>query len=143
MEVKPLSLSGIAQASAAWATYSAVFAPLGITPDVMWLAGGRTFPSSQGQVLVFNRVGILFYTTNQQDYTNFQDVLDVTFGFASAAAGGALAGQLVNALVKTLPQVPVSPAAGSEIIDITSKARIAVEGTSAETENDAALDLVA
>jgi hypothetical protein len=143
MEVKPLSLGGVARASAAWGIYNAVFAPLGISPDFEWLAGGRIFPSSQGQVLVFNTAGILFYTTSQQDYRNFEEILQVTFGLGAAAAGGALAGQLVNTLVGNLPVVPASPAAGSEIIDIGNKARIAIQGTEAGTETEIGLDLVA
>ncbi len=143
MEVKPLSLGGVARASAAWGIYTAAFAPLGISPDVGWLAGGRIFPSSQGQVLVFNTAGILFYTTSQQDYRNFEEIIQVTFGLGAAAAGGALAGQLVNTLVGNLPVVPVSPAAGSEIIDIGNKARIAIQGTEAGTETEVGLDLAA
>jgi hypothetical protein len=143
MEIKPLTLSGTGRALSAWGLYEATFGQVGVNPDANWLAGGKIFPSSQGPVLVFNTAGIIFYTTSQQDYKNFQEVLQAAFGLGSAAALGGLAGQLVNTLVRALPQVPASAAAGSEIIDIGSKARIAIQGSTAATETDEALDLVA
>jgi len=136
MEIKPLSLTGIGRALAAWGLYEEAFGLVGISPDIKWLAGGRVFPSSQGPVLVFNAVGILFYTTSQEDYENFKEVVEAGFGLSLSAG----AGQLVNALVKSLPQVPASPSAGSEVIDIGIKARQAIQGAEAGRETEEAAD---
>lgn len=140
MDVKPLSHRGIGNALASWGLYTAGLGPFGYDPDTQWLQSGKIFPSSQGPVLVFNAVGILFYTTSQRDYEYFEEVLTAAFGFSSAAAGGAVAGQLVNSLVRSLPQVPISPAAGSEVIDIGVKTRTAIQGTEAGTEGEEVLD---
>lgn len=63
MEIKPVSLSGIARAGAAWGTYSSMLT--GFSADTTWLRGGRMFQVSDGSnmvpTLVFNAGGIVLY----------------------------------------------------------------------------------
>src|SRR6185437_2170151 len=135
MEVKPLTISGIGRAAASWGLYSAAFSPFGISPDSQWLRHGRMFFVKSGNAtystLVFNCGGILFYTTNKQDYDLFKEIAQGALGFGIAVGVGTLAGTLVNALTTN---------AGSEVQTINNLVRISIraEGAAeAEIELDA------
>jgi RHS repeat-associated protein len=134
-EVKPLSLSGIAKAGAAWGTYFIALSPFGYLPEVKWVADGRIVTVDAQSVLIFNTGGIVFYTTNQGDYELFRNSI------LGMGAGVAIS-YIVNTLADSLPRYPSSPSGGSEIVQIERDAQIAVEGTEAETQLDEDLELV-
>jgi RHS repeat-associated protein len=136
MEIKPLSISGITRAAASGGLYSAAFAPSGIYPDITWLQHGRIFTVVSGgtsyATLVFNCGGILFYTTNQDDYNLFNEIAQSALGFGIAGGVGALAGSLVNAVAGQ----------GSEVQTINNLVQIGIKGGEAEVEIDTAVDIV-
>jgi|GEM_PF-384136 len=136
MEIKPLTVSGIARASYTWGLYGLSLGFSGITPDTKWLRDGRVIPVASGgttySTLVFNVEGILFYTTNKSDLETFHDILEETFGFTLSVAVGTAAGKLVNFLTLFGKQA-------SEIETIKDAIPIAIKGTEAENS----LDLVA
>jgi len=90
--------------------------------------------SSSYSTVVFNVGGILFYTTNAQDKDRFEEAVEGLRNMTGAAALGAAGALLANAIAK-LPKAP-PPGAASEVIDISTKARIAVAGSEAEAETD-------
>jgi hypothetical protein len=134
MEIKPLSLSGIAAAGFAWGIYSSALSPT-FLPDMNWLRGGDILQVDGNATLVFNAGGILFYTTNQKDYENFEEAIQATAGLAVAAAIGASGAQLANLIAK----LPQASSVGSEVIDISTLARTAVQANEAEAGLDTAV----
>lgn len=138
MDVKPFSLSGISSAAGTLLLYSIELGPYGVSPDVQWLSNGRLFQVLDRPVVVFNKLGILFYTTNQQDFDRFQLVMQAALGAGASAGFGAGAGALVNALTRTLPQ---ASAVGSEIQQINNLVQIGVKASEAAVEEETILDV--
>jgi RHS repeat-associated protein len=134
MEIKPLSLSGIAAAGFAWGVYSSALSPI-FRPDVNWLIGGDIFQVDGNATFVFNAGGILFYTTNQKDYQTFEEAIQATAGLAGAVTIGVAGAQLANLIAK----LPQTSSVGSEVIDISSLARTAIQASEAETGLDTAV----
>jgi len=65
MEIKPLSLSGIAKAVVQWEIYTLVYASVSIWPDVSWTPTGEKLSKIRVQgrpTTIVNIGGILFYT---------------------------------------------------------------------------------
>jgi hypothetical protein len=102
---------------------------------LQWLLQGRIFTVPSGGVnyptLVFNCGGILFYTTNNQDYQLFEEIAQASIGFGIAAGVGALAGTLVNTVTTIIGQ-------GSQAQTINNLVRIAIQADEAEAAEDAA-----
>jgi RHS repeat-associated protein len=138
LEVKPLSVSGVFRAQVSWTLYSSTLSAFQIFPDYDWLADGRVFTVENQPTFVFNLGGILFYTTSQKDFETFQEALRVFGSTVGAATIGAAAGSAVNALVKTLPQVP-GISGGAEVIDISTKAAFATRASDAQSKVDTAV----
>jgi RHS repeat-associated protein len=143
MEVKPLSISGLARAAAAYGAYSE--APV-FSPDTQWLKNGRVLPVLDGgkevATLVFNVGGILLYTTSDQDYDEFEDGIERLREVTGAIGLGGGAGLVVNLLARSLPRIATSPNAVSEVIDISTKARIAVNGSQVTTETEGSAEFL-
>jgi hypothetical protein len=132
MDVKPFSLFGIADAAASRLLYSIELAPFRVSADVDWLREGRKLTVRGQPVIVFNELGILFYTTNQDDFRRLQDAMQAALGVGASAALGASAGALVN-LIRNLPQ---SAANGSELERINNLVQIGTRASQAEQELD-------
>jgi RHS repeat-associated protein len=128
MDIKPLSISGIGSAAASWGLYTAAFSSFGINPDVTWLQNGRIITVDTLATLVFNCGGIIFYTTNQDDYNLFNEIAQGALGFGISGAVGAAAAQLVNAVAGQ----------GSEVQTINNLVEIGIEGSEAEAGLDLA-----
>ena len=62
MEIKPLSISGIAAAETANYFYRANFDPIGYSPDTSWVPPKQPLTVWGIEIGVFNLQGILFYT---------------------------------------------------------------------------------
>jgi RHS repeat-associated protein len=62
LEIKPLSYSGVADATFKWGLYMAAFSPVGFYPDIEWEPGDGLLSVDGVPVFVFNVGGILFYT---------------------------------------------------------------------------------
>jgi RHS repeat-associated protein len=138
MDVKPFSLSGITRAAGTLLLYNIELGVYGISSDNQWLSKGRLFQVEGRSVVVFNRLGILFDTTNQEDFDRFQLVMQAALGAGASAGFGAAAGSLVNALAKTLPQVSD---VGSEIMQINNLVQIGVKASEVAVEEEIALDV--
>ena len=67
MEVKPLSLSGVAKAELQWMLYTIFYGQLGYQADTQW-APGAVIVDGQ-PTFIFNFEGILFYTDSTRNLT--------------------------------------------------------------------------
>jgi len=63
MEIKPLSQSGIDAAGKQMRSYDTNYGPLGYYPEIEWQPTPNILPVGNTQVLIFNVLGVLFYTT--------------------------------------------------------------------------------
>ena len=64
MEVKPLSLGGMATGVAQMGIYATVLMPLGYTPDSTWQPNPQIRTSGGFRYLAVNLGGVIFYTDN-------------------------------------------------------------------------------
>jgi hypothetical protein len=138
MEIKPFSFSGIIRATGAEILYAVELSPFGVNPDVDWLKEGRGFQVDGQPVVVFNKLGILFYTTNRDDFDRLQEVMQAALGAGASVGLGATAGTLVNLIMKGLPQAAAN---GSEIQQINNLVQIGIKGSEAEAEEEPILDI--
>ena len=83
LEIKPLSLSGVPRAAAAWTLYSGALGPFGFNPDPIWIPKIQPLFVYGRAVWVFNLNGILFYTT---DPSKQQQAIKVLVGVTSVIA---------------------------------------------------------
>jgi len=75
MEIKPLSLSGVAKGAIQIAAYELAFRPLGYSRGTTWPAGGRQSNVGPIPIVYFNVQGVIFYT---DVIDNVDDVISVT-----------------------------------------------------------------
>jgi len=98
LEIKPLSISGVASSATQYAKYNALFLPFGYSPEVSWTPSKHFVYAGQVQICFFNAGGIVFYTDLVDLFEDLAILASVQAvrGFIASRGGLFIARSLVN-----------------------------------------------